>query len=119
MSSAHPCPSSATHVTGMCTRSNSTPPLCTCCLAAPPAEDAIEELKRDGITQLVVLPLYPQFSVSTSGSSLRLLEALLKEDPALRQVRAARGVWRGGQCWLGRRGCYAAPLPVEPAFVGQ
>lgn len=44
-------------------------------------------MKRDGITQLVVLPLYPQFSVSTSGSSLRLLERLLKEDPVLARVR--------------------------------
>lgn len=44
-------------------------------------------MKRDGITQLVVLPLYPQFSVSTSGSSLRLLERLLKQDPMLTGVR--------------------------------
>lgn len=35
------------------------------------------------MSQLVILPLYPQFSVSTSGSSLRLLEALFKTDPAL------------------------------------
>lgn len=47
-------------------------------------------MKSDGITQLVVLPLYPQFSVSTSGSSLRLLEKLLKEDPVLARVRAER-----------------------------
>lgn len=53
----------------------------------PFTEEAVEQLKRDGITQLVVLPLYPQFSVSTSGSSLRLLEALLKQDASLRQVR--------------------------------
>ena len=49
-------------------------------------EEAIAAVKRDGITQLVVLPLYPQFSVSTSGSSLRLLERLLKEDPVLARV---------------------------------
>ena len=30
----------------------------------------------------VILPLYPQFSISTSGSSLRLIEALFKGDPA-------------------------------------
>lgn len=52
----------------------------------PSAEEAIAALKKDGITRLVVLPLYPQFSVSTSGSSLRLLEKLLKEDPALAKV---------------------------------
>ena len=41
-------------------------------------------MKRDGVSKLVVLPLYPQFSISTSGSSLRLLEAMFKSDPALR-----------------------------------
>ncbi|PSC69391.1 ferrochelatase-chloroplastic [Micractinium conductrix] len=53
----------------------------------PFTEEAIAAVKRDGITQLVVLPLYPQFSVSTSGSSLRLLERLLKEDPVLARVK--------------------------------
>ena len=53
----------------------------------PFTEEAVECIKQDGITKLVVLPLYPQFSVSTSGSSLRLLEKLLKEDPVLRQVK--------------------------------
>lgn len=53
----------------------------------PFTEEAVDSIKRDAITKLVVLPLYPQFSVSTSGSSLRLLEKLLKEDQVLRQVR--------------------------------
>lgn len=53
----------------------------------PFTEDALEELKRDGVTQLVVLPLYPQFSISTSGSSLRLLEKLFKEDGYLRGIK--------------------------------
>jgi ferrochelatase len=35
----------------------------------------------------VVLPLYPQFSISTSGSSLRLLEALFREDPYLSAMK--------------------------------
>ncbi|XP_077221503.1 ferrochelatase-2, chloroplastic-like [Tasmannia lanceolata] len=49
----------------------------------PFTEEAIEQIKRDGITKLVVLPLYPQFSISTSGSSLRLLESIFKEDEYL------------------------------------
>lgn len=49
----------------------------------PFTEEAIADIKQDGITSLVVLPLYPQFSVSTSGSSLRLLERILKEDTYL------------------------------------
>ena len=50
-------------------------------LKAPPCD--VSQLKADGIGRLVVLPLYPQFSISTSGSSLRLLEALFKADPQL------------------------------------
>ncbi|KAL2926232.1 Ferrochelatase-2 chloroplastic [Bienertia sinuspersici] len=49
----------------------------------PFTEEAIEEIKQDGITKLVVLPLYPQFSISTSGSSLRLLESIFREDEYL------------------------------------
>ena len=40
----------------------------------PFTEEALEKIKQDNVTRLVVLPLYPQFSISTSGSSLRLLE---------------------------------------------
>ncbi|KAK4490621.1 hypothetical protein RD792_001309 [Penstemon davidsonii] len=49
----------------------------------PFTEEAIEQIKRDGIGKLVVLPLYPQFSISTSGSSLRLLESIFREDEYL------------------------------------
>ncbi|OVA10203.1 Ferrochelatase [Macleaya cordata] len=49
----------------------------------PFTEEAIVQIKRDGITKLVVLPLYPQFSISTSGSSLRLLESIFREDEYL------------------------------------
>jgi len=40
----------------------------------PFTEEALEKIKEDNVTRLVVLPLYPQFSISTSSSSLRLLE---------------------------------------------
>ena len=53
----------------------------------PYTEEAIEAIKKDKITDLVVLPLYPQFSVSTSGSSLRLLEKIFKEDKDLKDLR--------------------------------
>lgn len=39
----------------------------------PYTEEALEQIKRDTVGRLVILPLYPQFSISTSGSSLRLL----------------------------------------------
>ncbi|KAE9602742.1 putative protoporphyrin ferrochelatase [Lupinus albus] len=53
----------------------------------PFTEEAIEQIKKDGVTKLVVLPLYPQFSISTSGSSLRLLESIFREDEYLANMQ--------------------------------
>ncbi|HIK15439.1 MAG TPA: ferrochelatase [Leptolyngbyaceae cyanobacterium M33_DOE_097] len=52
----------------------------------PFTEEAIARIKRDNVSKLVILPLYPQFSISTSGSSFRLLERLWKEDPSLHTI---------------------------------
>ncbi|MEB3179119.1 MAG: ferrochelatase [Nostocaceae cyanobacterium] len=52
----------------------------------PFTEEAIAKIKRDGIEHLVILPLYPQFSISTSGSSFRLLEKLWQEDAKLNDL---------------------------------
>lgn len=52
----------------------------------PFTEEAIARIKRDNIDRLVILPLYPQFSISTSGSSFRLLDRLWQEDPALSRI---------------------------------
>lgn len=40
----------------------------------PYTEEALDEIVRDGVNALVIVPLYPQFSISTSGSSLRVLQ---------------------------------------------
>ncbi len=52
----------------------------------PFTEEAIAQIKRDAIDQLVVLPLYPHFSISTSGSSFRLLAQIWAEDPSLNRI---------------------------------
>ncbi|AFY88372.1 MULTISPECIES: ferrochelatase [Chroococcidiopsis] len=52
----------------------------------PFTEEAIARIKRDGIDRLVILPLYPQFSISTSGSSFRLLQQMWLEDPKLNSI---------------------------------
>ncbi|ALF55702.1 ferrochelatase [Nostoc piscinale CENA21] len=52
----------------------------------PYTEEAIAQLTQDEIDKLVILPLYPQFSISTSGSSFRLLEKLWQEDPKLQNL---------------------------------
>ncbi|WNC59516.1 ferrochelatase [Thermosynechococcus sp. QS41] len=53
----------------------------------PFTEEAIAQIKADQIRDLVILPLYPQFSISTSGSSFRLLESLWNQDPELQKIR--------------------------------
>lgn len=52
----------------------------------PYTEEAIAQITQDNIEHLVILPLYPQFSISTSGSSFRLLEKLWQEDPKLQPI---------------------------------
>ncbi|XP_058074037.1 ferrochelatase-2, chloroplastic-like [Magnolia sinica] len=52
----------------------------------PFTEEAVHQIKKDGITKLVVLPLYPQYSISTSGSSIRLLQSIFSEDSYLARL---------------------------------
>jgi len=44
----------------------------------PFMEEAWSEMRRDHISRLVVLPLYPQFSISTTGSSLNRMNELIE-----------------------------------------
>uniref|UniRef100_A0A1D1YN19 Ferrochelatase n=2 Tax=Anthurium amnicola TaxID=1678845 RepID=A0A1D1YN19_9ARAE len=52
----------------------------------PFTEEAVHQIKKDKVTRLVVLPLYPQYSISTSGSSIRLLQSIFREDPHLSRL---------------------------------
>jgi ferrochelatase len=48
----------------------------------PFTEEALEGVRKDGIKALVIIPLYPQFSISTSGSSLRILQEEFSKNAA-------------------------------------
>jgi protoporphyrin/coproporphyrin ferrochelatase len=52
----------------------------------PFTESAVADIKADSIEEVVVLPLYPQFSISTSGSSFRELQRLRQTDAAFRRL---------------------------------
>ena len=52
----------------------------------PFTESAVADIKADGMDQVVVLPLYPHFSISTSGSSFRELQRLRQGDNAFEQL---------------------------------
>ena len=49
----------------------------------PFTEEALESIRKDGINALVIVPLYPQFSISTSGSSLRVLQEEFASKPQI------------------------------------
>ena len=52
----------------------------------PFTESAIADMKADGVDQIVVLPLYPHFSISTSGSSFRELKKLRDSDSEFKKI---------------------------------
>ncbi|MFN7899842.1 MAG: ferrochelatase, partial [Synechococcaceae cyanobacterium] len=52
----------------------------------PFTESAVADIKADSIDEVVVLPLYPQFSISTSGSSFRELQRLRQADAAFERL---------------------------------
>jgi ferrochelatase len=45
----------------------------------PFIEEALDQIRHDQLDRLVVLPLYPQFSISTTGSSLNRMRAITNE----------------------------------------
>ena len=53
----------------------------------PFTNEALAKIQRDKITELIVLPLYPQFSVSSTGSSLKDFIAQLRKLGGLRQIK--------------------------------
>jgi ferrochelatase len=61
--------------------------------SAPHVEDALEELRAAGVTRLVVLPLYPQYSVTTTKSSFERVDADLEKMKWAPAVRRAPDFW--------------------------
>jgi ferrochelatase len=55
----------------------------------PTIEEALSSIALDRVAHLIVLPLYPQFSISTTGSSINLMNSLLK-GRSLQQLSVIR-----------------------------
>ena len=47
----------------------------------PYTEEVLDQMQKDEINTVVIIPLYPQYSISTSGSSLKLLEDIFYNQP--------------------------------------
>ena len=57
----------------------------------PSSREAARRMRADRVTEVVALPLYPQYCAATTGSSLKALKAAMKEeglDIPVREVRS-------------------------------
>jgi|SRR5579884_1847938 len=48
--------------------------------------ETLKQVESNGIDRLVILPLFPQFSVTTTGSGFSLLRGLIERNPKLKSL---------------------------------
>ncbi len=53
----------------------------------PFTEDVMQQLEKDGINEVILLPLYPQFSVATTGSSVKEWNRLAGKYPYVKNLK--------------------------------
>jgi ferrochelatase len=56
------------------------------CAWRPFLSDAMAEVARSGIERLVVLPLFPQYSVTTTGGGFGILQKIIERNPEFRTL---------------------------------
>ena len=56
------------------------------CTWHPFLHEAIETIGRSGVDSLVILPLFPQYSVTTTGSGFSVLRKLIDERPSFKKL---------------------------------
>ncbi|MFY9573765.1 MAG: ferrochelatase, partial [Blastocatellia bacterium] len=66
----------------------------------PFLEDALDEIRRDKLDHLVVLPLYPQFSISTTGSSLNRMNQIASANGELARKVSVIEEWHDDPNYL-------------------
>lgn len=59
----------------------------------PFTEETVAQIERDGITRLIVLPLYPHFSYTTTGSSLNELKRVLETRNFNPELKVISSYW--------------------------
>jgi len=56
------------------------------CAAPPFLEEAIDKAVESGVQRLVILPLFPQFSTTTTGSGFPVLQRLIAARPQFKSI---------------------------------
>ena len=52
----------------------------------PFTEEAMNEMEKDGVERIILLPLYPHYSSSTTGSSVNEWNKLINSNPTLKNI---------------------------------
>jgi len=55
----------------------------------PFTEETMEQIRNDGIDKIIFLPLYPQYSVSTTGSSKNEWDKVIEKFPKIKRIKSA------------------------------
>jgi ferrochelatase len=56
------------------------------CTWRPFLREAVERIETSGVQSLVILPLFPQYSVTTTGSGFAVLRGLIDSHPSFKQL---------------------------------
>src|SRR5438874_10767685 len=56
------------------------------CTWHPFLREAVEKIEKAGVDRLVILPLFPHYSVTTTGSGFSVLRQLIDNNPAFKKV---------------------------------
>ncbi len=56
------------------------------CTWNPFFQETLQAVEKSGVGRLVILPLFPQFSVTTTGSGFNLLRGLIEKNPKLKSM---------------------------------
>jgi protoporphyrin/coproporphyrin ferrochelatase len=56
------------------------------CTWHPFLREAVDKIERTTVDRVVVLPLFPQYSVTTTGSGFRALKQLIEKRPAFKKL---------------------------------
>src|SRR6185295_4790785 len=67
----------------------------------PFIEEALDEIHRDGIAKLVVLPLYPQYSLATTAGSLNRMNEILGENGRSKPEITIINNWHDDPTYIG------------------
>jgi ferrochelatase len=59
------------------------------CTWHPFFDEALERIEKSGVEKLIVLPLFPHFSVTTTGSGFSLLKSFIAKRPASQKLATA------------------------------